>query len=321
MKRNIKYYPVTQGHIFATWHMLYLASQYKNILPRTAIEIAATSGKLGGTFPAKQGLKICLDYGLLRISDIGTLQITEITEYQILPNCSDEDANFSALRAILFHIISFHNFEWLIFYDSEPGIFREYLSLHDIEWTNLLDNARLFDFEDTMVIAWWEGVLTKYEDYKEKLKKAVGDVGEKLTYQRELKRIESDGINPSKSFVKWASRISDRFGFDIQSIRGTYFKSTYSERDKIQIEVKSTDTDNLERFRFFVSKPEWIKASENINSYFFFCWAGVNLLDETARYGPYIIPATYLQKYVPVDMEGVCEWSECRVVLNISDFT
>src|SRR5688500_6674741 len=182
MIKKVKYYPITQGEILATWHMLYLASRYKSILPKTAIEITVTSGKLGGTFPAKQGLKICLDYGLLRIIDGGILQITEVTEYKILPNCDEEDPNFSALRSILFHIISYHNFEWLIFYDSEPEIFREYLSVHDIEWTNILDNAKLFDFEDRAVNAWWDGVLTKYEDYKEKLKKAVGDVGEKLTY-------------------------------------------------------------------------------------------------------------------------------------------
>lgn len=320
MSERLKYYPISQGQVVAAWHVIYLASKYKGISAKTVVEIAVRSGKLGGTFPAKQGLKICIDYNLVKIRDGGVLQLMESAEATILPHCKDEDPNADVLRALLSHIISHHNFEWLIFYDSDPEVFREYLLAHDAEWTNLLDNAKLFDFEDWQVNKWWESVLIKYEDYKGKLKKAIGDVGEKLTYQYEIKRIESDGHFPSKVFVKWASRISDRFGFDIQSIRGVLFGSTYTQKDKIQIEVKSSDTTSTERFRFFVSKPEWNKAMENVHSYFFFCWAGVNLNEETALHGPFVIPATYLANHVPTDVGGLCEWSECRVVINLSEF-
>ncbi|TFG92561.1 MAG: DUF3883 domain-containing protein, partial [Candidatus Atribacteria bacterium] len=120
-----------------------------------------------------------------------------------------------------------------------------------------MDNAKLFDFSDQDVIEWWDKVLVKYETYKDKLKKEIGDVGEKLTYDYELSRIETDGYNPSKLFVKWAARLSDRFGYDILSIRGKFFSKLNNEKEQIQIEVKSSDSFNIQRFKFHISKPEW----------------------------------------------------------------
>jgi hypothetical protein len=319
MNKKLKYYPITHGQLVAAWQIIFLANRYKNITPKSVIEITIRSGKLGGTLPAKEGLRICLDYSLLKIDD-GAIQVTQFTYGSILPKCDNEDLNVKALRTLLSHIISYHNFEWLLFYDSDPEIFRDHLMAQDTEWSNLLDNAKLFDFGDEDVNNWWAGILVKYEDYKEKIKKAIGDVGEKLTYHHELNRVELDGYEAPKSFVKWAALMSDRFGFDIQSIRGAYFKSSYDKKDKIRIEVKSSDTTNIERFRFFVSKPEWNKALENINSYFFFCWVGININDESALHGPFVIPATQLMESVPKDVSSICEWSECRVVLDISHY-
>ncbi|WP_257667287.1 DUF3883 domain-containing protein [Parapedobacter tibetensis] len=319
MKKKIKYYSISYGHLVACWHIVYLTNEHRGMTPKDAINIVEKSGKLGGTVPAKAGLKICLDYGFLTVHS-SQLYITDITTTSLLPECNQEDINISALRKVLLHILSYHNFEWLIFYDSDPEIFRESLIANDPEWVNLLDNAFLFDFEKEEVNIWWDNILSKYEDYKEELKKAIGDVGEKITYRYELDRITNDGFTPARSFVKWASRISDRFGFDVLSIRGKYFLSTYSERDKIQIEVKSSDTTNLGRFRFYISKPEWNKALEDVESYFFFCWAGINLETESAEYGPFIIPATELVEHMPTDNSDMLQWSECRCVMDVSKY-
>ena len=320
MKNGFKYYSITYGHIIASWHLIYLAQTYKGISVANAISITEKSGKLGGTVPAKQGLKLCSDYGLLSFHR-EELHVTDISENTILPNCQSEDINTNALRSMLRHILSFHNFEWLILFDSDPIIFRDSLFANDPEWANLLDNAKLFDFDQEDVNIWWDKVLAKYEDNKEKQKKAIGDIGEKLTYHFELQRIDLNGFIPSKNFVKWAARISDRFGFDVLSVRGDHFLSSYRADDKIQIEVKSSDANNLERFRFFISKPEWTKAMENINSYFFFFWAGINVNTETAESGPYVIPAREFIESIPLDRSKLMEWSECRCVLDISKFT
>jgi len=316
MKQKVKYYPITYSQLIASWHIIYLTGKYGEMNPKDAVSTVEGSGKLGGTVPAKAGLKICIDYGFLTFRS-SQLCITDIVATSLLPRCNKEDLNVAVLRVILSHVLSYHSFEWLIFYDTDPEIFRDTLKAYDPNWVNLLDNASLFDFEEESVNVWWDSVLSKYEDYKEKLKKAVGDVGEKLTYGHELNRVENDGLIPAKHYVKWASRISDKFGFDVLSIRGKHFLSNYNEMDKIQIEVKSSDTDNIERFRFFISKPEWNKALENIESYFFYCWAGINLEAESAKYGPFIIPAADLIKYIPTDNSEMIEWSECRCVIDV----
>lgn len=321
MRIKFKYYPVTYGHIVAAWQIIILISRYEDdaISARDAIRIVSRSGKLGGTIPAKQGLRICLDYGFAKVEN-KSLYLSEISIKEIVSTCSENDPNIYTLRALLFQMISYHDFHWLIGYDSDPDIFREYLLAIDPEWEYLLDNAKLFDFTDNDTINWWSSVLMKYEDYKEKKKKAIGDVGEKLTYIHELDRISHDGFTPSKSFVKWASQISDRFGYDIASIRGQFFKHNKIEKDKIQIEVKSSDSANIEAFRFFISKPEWNTALRNIDSYFFYCWSGVNIEKENAQDGPFVIPALDLQELVPKDVSKIIDWSECRCVLDVSKY-
>ena len=320
MNSRVKYHPLTQGQISATWYILHLTNQYNKLHPSKAVSIALASGKMGGSFPAKDGLRICIDYGLLRVEE-SQLVLTEKSNNNIVPHCNLEDPNIVVLRAILLHIIAHHHFEWLIFYDPDPEIFRTYLLDRDAEWTNLLDSAKLFDFTDDEVNNWWIRVLTKYENYKEKLKKAIGDVGEKLTYHFELDRIEKDAITPSKAFVKWASNYSNNFGFDIQSVRGKILKDVFNELDKIQIEVKSTDADNLNRYRFFVSKNEWMVAKENIESYYFCCWAGINLEKETALHGPYIFPASSIMNLFPQDRSEESEWTECRFVIDLLKYS
>lgn len=319
MKEKVKYYPITQGHIIGSWYILYLVAKYEPIHPRALQGLIAGSGKLGGMMPVEYSLKICCDYGLVTYRN-GSLCLTELSKNRIVPLCDVDDPNHIALRAILGRIIALHNFQWLILYDSDPDIFKEYLFEQDPEWVVMLDNAKLFDFNDKTTMDWWKSVLSKYEDYKEAQKKAIGDVGEKLTYQHELSRIHGDGHKPANAFVKWASRISDKYGFDVQSIRGKRFSHTFEERAKIQIEVKSSDANGIEAFRFYVSKPEWKTALRNINSYFFYCWSGVNIDKETASDGPFIIPASELVEHIPQDVSLLAEWSECRCVLNLSKY-
>ncbi len=318
--KKASYTQISFGHVVASWYLIFLANRHRGLLVRDAISIVEKSGKLGGTVPAQEGLKVGLSYGLLRIFE-GKIIVTDVAETILIPQCHEEDLNISGLRAFLHHVLSNHNYEWLIYYDSDPGIFRANLLEIEPEWTNLFDNASLFNFEDEEVLTWWDAILSKYEDFKEQLKKAIGDVGEKLTYNHELSRVEIDGFNPAKTFVKWASRISNQFGFDILSVRGKYFLESFDKNDKIQIEVKSTDADNMVRFRFYISKPEWNKALDNLDTYFFFCWTGINLENETARNGPFVIPAKSLVQYMPIDSSELCQWSECRCVIDLTSYS
>ena len=103
MNKRIEYYPISYGHVVAAWHLLFLSNIYKGINVKDAINIVIRSGKLGGTVPASQGLKLCIDYGFLQIYG-NELHVTEKSESSIIPKCETEDINTPVLRAILFHI-------------------------------------------------------------------------------------------------------------------------------------------------------------------------------------------------------------------------
>jgi len=319
MNKKIKYSPISIGHIIASWHIIFLLSRHKRVSPEKAYNILTTSGKLGGSLPAQKGIEICLRYKFIYIEN-GNLFLTKTSEEILIPLCDKDDPNRYVLRAILKEIVSCHNFEWLIFYDSDSYIFKEYLYNNDPEWVMILDNAKLFDFDDKEALVWWEEVLFKYENFKDEVKKAIGDIGEILTYEHEINRIHNDGHHPAKSYVKWAARISNSFGYDILSIKGKRFSYNKQEKDKIQIEVKASEISNLKTFRFYVSKPEWQTALKNIDNYYFYCWPGINLEKETALGGPYIISAKELVVHMPYDISIIAEWSECRCVLDISNY-
>jgi hypothetical protein len=316
----MKYQSITYGQLLASWQLMHYSRVYDDLEVKTAIQTAQRSGKLGGSFPVNAGLRLCQSYNFLSIED-GILKLTDNSKNRIVVLCADEEPNTIVLREILALILSKHNFEWLVYYDSDPVIFKSYLENYDNEWVVMLENANLFDFEDEDVIDWWGRILSKYESYKDELKKAIGDIGENLTYQYERNRVECDGYIPSKNYVKWASQISDRYGFDVLSIRGSFLGNEISELEKIQIEVKSTDADNTSSFRFFISRPEWSKALENMDSYFFYCWSGISIKDESAMHGPFVIPAKSISRIIPTDVDSEkCSWSECRVVINLNDF-
>jgi len=319
MSKNLKYKPISFGYIIASWHIVNFLSRHEKIKPDKIHSFLINSGKLGRSFPAKEGINLSIYYNFTCI-DKGYLSLTQVSRESFIPLCDTDEPNINVLRAILKEIISCHNFEWLIFYDPDPEIFKEYLSNSDPEWTIMLDNAKLFNFEDDSVLAWWDDILLKYENYREEVKKAIGDIGEKLTYDHEISRVNSDGHRPAKSFVKWTARISNTFGFDILSIKGKRFSEMDNERDKIQIEVKASEISNLESFRFYVPKPEWQTALKNIDNYFFYCWPGINIQRETAIAAPFVIPAKELLTHMPKNISPIAEWSECRCVLNISNY-
>lgn len=321
MKNRVKYYPITQGHIFTSWYILYYLKEYTLLDPSNLYSLLINSGKMGGTIPANQGIKICTDYGFIEIEKTSRcFCLTQLAQDNIIELCKEADPNPIALRAILGHIISFHNFQWLIFHDSNPYIFKEALQEQDPEWTALLESAELFNFDEKEVTDWWDKILIKYENYKDEVKKAIGDVGEKITYLHELKRIETEGHLPAKSYVKWASLINDHYGYDILSICGQKFEHISHPKEKIQIEVKSSDAFQPENFRFHVSKNEWNTALENLVTYFFYCWSGVNIENETATYGPYIIPAKDLLDQMPTDNCENIEWIESRCIVNLTKY-
>lgn len=307
---------ITSSNIIALWQLIVITSKYEGITIEAAIDIARTSGLTGGDIPANEGLRLGMSCKLLE-TDNKKLLSSQFCKDYLIPGCGTDEPNIFIIRSILYRYISFQNLDWLLFFNEDPELFKASIPS---EWIELLDYAVLFDFEEPLVREWWADVFSRFQTYKEGKKLEYGKVAEKLTFDHEKKRLLEDGLENDHSFVKWASQINDKYGFDVLSIRGSLLRFLFGDKDKIQIEVKSSVNPSKEEFRFFVSKPEWIAAEKNIHSYYFYCWVATSIEKQNAI-GPFIIPAEVLKPLIPKDTSSpTCEWSECRFTLDLTTY-
>ena len=180
-----------------------------------------------------------------------------------------------------------------------------------------METADLFSIEDASVADWWQSLLESYQEYDAEKTKQIGDIGEKLTIQHERRRLGLDGIEGLHARVKWVARFSSDYGYDILSVRGSFFRDKWGMLDPIQVEVKSSTIAAESSFSFKVTRNEWNTAQTNPDSYFFYCWVGVSLTSGTASKGPFVIPAASLVSSFPIDRSNICEWTECRLVVDL----
>jgi len=316
MSKN-PYFTITSSNIIALWQLILLTNRHEELSVKSAIEITLNSGLMAGGLPAEQGLKLGQYCKLLEINNAQKLSSTQYCKDELIELCDTDEPNILITRGILFRFVSFQNFDWLLFFNDDAEIFKAFIP---DDWIYLLDHAELFNFYDSDVRDWWGKIFSRFQTYKEGQKIEIGKVAEKLTYDHEKKRLENDGLDNGHFFVKWASQINDKYGYDVLSIRGDILKFIFSEKDKIQIEVKCSVASNEKEFRFYVSKNEWNVALKNIQSYFFYCWTSTNMEKESAN-GPYIIPAEKLSIHIPSDNGNLCEWSECRFIIDLNNFS
>ena len=312
---NVNY---SSGKIVALWHVIFLVHQYKErgVVVKEIVRIVGGSGHFGGTIPVKESISIGQKNGFFEINS-GVLFLSEYTQRELLPLCNDETPNIDVLRHIIFQILFRNRFYWLIYLQEDVSIFE--LSIPQY-WVDILNSADLLNFTDDIVIDWWRVLVNLFHNFDEEIRKEVGEIGEFHTMQYEESRISSDGINNSHLYLKWVSKISDNIGFDMLSIRGSLLKHEHNLKDPIQIEVKSSVISNIQRFRFKVTRNEWEKAVSNSQSYYFYCWAGINLNDQSYSAGPFIIPAKSILSLFPSDNHDTCTWTECKLILNLRDY-
>lgn len=309
---NDEEFIISNSNILALWQLINLTKRHNTISVSSAIEIVLNSGIIGGGLPAKQGLILGKRCKLLSISE-SNLFSTQFCKDELHPICEEAEPNVDVIRSVISIYMSLKNYDWLLFYNDDPLIFKTFIPK---EWVELFESVRLFDFADLEVSNWWAKIFSRFQKYKEGQKIEIGKLGEKLTFEFEKKRLLSNDFTNVDFYVKWASLFNDKFGYDVLSIRGKLMSLGMNEKDQIRIEVKSSQLVSKSSFRFFISKNEWLIALENINDYFIYCWAGVDINNQTAD-GPYIIPISLLLDIIPIDQSETCQWSECRVLLDI----
>lgn len=308
--------PITLSNMVALWQLVAISIRNDGITVSDAVSIVRSSGLIGGEVPADQGIKLGLHCKFFEVDD-QKLILTQTCREGLVPVCDTDEPNTLVTRKIILTYLSLKTQDWLIFFNEDPQLFKP---LIPTEWVLLLDGSNLFDFDDDSVREWWSDVFKQFQTYKEGRKIELGKVAEKLTFEWERERISNDGLDSDHKFIIWVSQISDRYGYDVGSVRGLLLKTDErNNKEKIRIEVKSAVSSSTEQFRFFVTKPEWKMALNDLSSYYFYCWVSTNLQTHSAT-GPFIISAQDIHQHVPSDNGVICEWSECRFVLNLSDF-
>jgi hypothetical protein len=269
---------------------------------------------LGGTVPVIDGLRIAHTYGFIKLEN-GTAEITVTSDIEILPLCSTDEINTSALRRVLFYIIKNHSFHWIAFYNTNSDIMKAAIPKM---WIEILELAHLFKMEDDEVLTWWKEVVDSKIKFDLKTNSKIGDAGEDLTCKFEVDRLKKDGIQMAEKRVVWMAQISDEYHYDIFSLRGLLLKEKYDQEHPINIEVKSSRITNDKVFSFYLTRPEWNKALKSLDEYYFYCWTGVKL-DGTYAKGPFIFKAQQFIDKVPADTKHA-KWDKCYFTLDLNEF-
>jgi hypothetical protein len=306
------------GKIIILWRVINFVVRFGEvgITIQDIVLALESSGFFGGTVPVKDSIRLGQKHDFLKIEE-GKAIISDYTKKELLPFCQEDIPNKIVLRRILFQIISENKFHWLIFFNVDISLFKIAIPQ---EWIDLLETADLFKIDDENVICWWKELLQVFHDYDYEHLKDIGDFGEALTLEYEKRRLLEDGFENNGLTVTWVSRLSDSAGYDIRSKRGQLLQFKSIKEEPIQIEVKASVIPNRNQFRFMVSRNEWETALKNINTYFFYCWLGINLTTGNYSEGPIIIPVNRMKDLFPLDNHDSFQWTECRVNVDLDDY-
>jgi len=308
VKKNI-----TPGRLTALWKLITVSKTHNDINVGDALDICKASAMRGGILPYQDALILGVEYGFLEINS-SKLTITVFTQNYIINKCKQDEPNLDILRCFLSIIIIKIRPRWLAFFHTNPDIFRSAIPL---KWIEVLDNADLFNFYDKEVFNWWKDIYIKHKEESDTKKKQIGDLGEEFTCYFEKERLHIDGIKDHDTYVRIVSRISDELGFDVISIRGRFFKRVNKILENIRIDAKSSSTSNEKFFVFYLTRNEWSKAEEDINSYFFYCWVDVNFNNKSGK-GPYILKAESIKNLIPTDNSEMCQWNKCKFIIDLN---
>lgn len=307
---------LSPGRIVLLWRIIYLVNKFSNIKIQNLINLCENLGILGGTLPVKQAVRLGQQCNLIEINN-GFVVLTDECVRYFIPLCHEENPNIGFLQALLYKVIINNKYSWLLFFDEDVEIFKVAIPQG---WIDLLNSAGLFDFEEKSVKDWWKELIGTFQKYDQEKSMEIGEIGEVLTYEHEKERLIIDGFSSFHLFLKWVSKISDQYGYDLISIKGGLFGKTKDIKENIYIEVKSSILKNENSFSFYLSRNEWNTAEKYLDSYYIYCWVGIDLKSKKPKSGPFIIPIKRLTNLIPVDRSEKGFWTECKIEVDLKKY-
>lgn len=308
---------ITPGKIIALWRILLVTHNHSGATTKDLYKAILNSSVMGGGLPLKSGIQIGINYKFIIPRD-NKLYLSDYSLVELISTHQQIEPSFFILRKMCHHIIKDKMVPWIIYFNQDVEFFK--VSIPN-NWLEILEMADLLNFQDNEVLAWWHAIIREKTEINDEKLKSIGLIGEKLTINFEISRIKSDNIIDADRKVIWVSLISDEYGYDVLSKSGILFNEAGME-ENIFIEVKSSEITNPSIFTFYITENEWKKAVEYGDKYLFYCWPGINILGKTSiNKSPYIIPSKKIAEIVPKNSSMHCEWTKCRVSIDLKDFS
>jgi hypothetical protein len=171
-----------------------------------------------------------------------------------------EDGSFElSLRIVLRKVILHFRPAWLVVVPEGRQLVAQATSRDTFQCLRV---AGLYDAPAAPdAVAWWDDLASVARAASDAGKTTKGREGERLSFEREVRRLRELGIAAEP---KWVSLDNNRLGYDILSYdidaRGTYSKL---------IEVKATTASPP---RFFLTRTEWERAMASRAAYVLHLW-------------------------------------------------
>lgn len=308
---------LTPGVLYSLWEIVYFLNRSVNCKVNKKQLLSTVDNVLysiGNKIIIESSLELGLTLGLFNVNQ-NDIQLAKDFINKKFSFVNFEDNKFEFFRFVIEKSLLIEKPYWLAFLDQDLDIFSNYIPQI---WVDLFNSAHLFDMSLKENRDWWEKIQNKLHEFDVENKKAIGDFGEELTINHELERLTSDQISNLDLNIKWVSKVSDYFGFDVLSVFGSLdCEDMYR---KLKIEVKSSKSSDLSRFRFIVTRNEWEIAMQDLNSYYFYCWLGVNADKRSFKFGPKKIPASSLVDIFPIDQDPSCKWLDTQLIIDCSRY-
>jgi hypothetical protein len=270
----------------------------------------------GGGLPVDDGMELAIFGGFTKI-EAEKFNMTP-SGMEIVSMWDKEEPTPLVIRKLLLPLVLKIMPPWMVFASGSP---EERLAAIAEGWKELLINAELLGnalSEDAT--NWWAALQRRVDETDEQLRNTIGEIGENLTMKYEKERLLTERRFELAEKVKWVSKESDAYGFDIASFFGSLQVQHQKPDNMMMVEVKSTTSNSTKSFRFFLTRNEWETAERNTEHYFFYLWGGINVAAKNASEdNPLILPADLIRQYIPFDKHEQGRWMECLIELDLQE--
>jgi len=290
--------------------------KYTNVKKSDLLQIVGNTSLRGGGLPINDGFELS-KFGGFIITEREKVAITSLGK-EITSLWDKEEPNSLVIRKLLLPLVIKIMPPWVAF-SSKP--LKERICAIPERWKEVLRDAELLEnplFDDAN--KWWATLQHIIMEKDEQRKKVIGEAGENLTMNFERNRLLTENQSSLADKIKWISKESNEYGFDISSFFGLLKLSHQKPETLMMIEVKSTTSSSDKNFRFFLTRNEWETAEKNIQNYYFYFWRHIKITGGNIHAnGPIILPAYMVKHYVPVDNKKNGKWTECRIDFDIKE--